>query len=253
MISLATTFFWIFLIAFFITAVYSVKDISFNIGDPQMSVKTDNELVFSLPVSITNRGFYNIGAFSIKTQVLDKEGFILTQASTLIPVIRKNNEVIINHNMTANVTELLQRCQNYLFNDTELSIYAALGLRIAEMIPVEASANFSMLWGAPLYNFSLGEIQYSVHNSTHVRVVVPISFENHSFFDIVGSIHMQMYNNTDVLIGEGEARIEAWSNMPYDGFIELFVQIIGVTETGRFEVYFLTSIFEYGPLVIPYG
>lgn len=253
MIGLATTFFWIFLIAFFITAVYSIKDVSFNIGEPQVSTNSENEIVLSMPVAITNRGFYSIGYFGIKTQVADKDGFIITQGSTIVPVIRKNEEVTVVHNMTMNVTELLQRDQNYLFNDSQLVIYGELGLSVAEMIPIQASTNFSMPWGAPFYNFALGEAQYTVVNYTHVRVVVPISFENHAFFDLVGSIQVQMYNSAGMLIGEGQTNIEAFQGIPYNGFVEFLVQTNGITRTGRWEIYFQTPVFDYGPLVIPYG
>jgi len=57
MIGIATTFFWIFLIAFFVSAVYSVKDVHFDFGEPQMDVTSHNKVVFSLPVSIANSGF----------------------------------------------------------------------------------------------------------------------------------------------------------------------------------------------------
>ena len=154
MIGIATTFFWIFLIAFFVSAVYSVKDVHFDFGGPQVSLTADNEMVFSLPVSITNRGFYNIGSFNISTEISDKEGFTITRGSTFIPVINKNDVATVTHNMTIDFNGLLQRDQNYLLNDTELKIYEAVSMRIADVIPVQASTNFSMPWGAPLYNFS---------------------------------------------------------------------------------------------------
>jgi hypothetical protein len=253
MIGIATTFFWIFLIAFFVSAVYSVKDLHFDFGEPQVSVNADNEVVFSLPVSITNRGFYNIGSFNISTEISDKEGFAITRGSTFIPVIKKNDAVTVTHNMTLDVNDLLQRDQNYLFNDSELKIYEALSMRIADAIPVQASTNFSMPWGAPLYNFSLGEPAYVRYNSTHFRVTVLISFDNHAFFDLVGDMRIRMYNSTGVRVGKVRTSLEAYANSHYSGFVEFYVSMAGTTSTGRFEVDFSTSTFEYGPLVIPYG
>ncbi|MDH5754352.1 MAG: hypothetical protein OEY95_03995, partial [Candidatus Bathyarchaeota archaeon] len=81
----------------------------------------------------------------------------------------------------------------------------------------------------------------------------PISFENHAFFDLTGSIQICMYNSTDMLVDEGQTTIEARQNSPYRGYIELYVLTAEMTETGYFEVYFLTPLFSYGPLVIPYG
>jgi len=253
MIGIATTFFWIFLIAFFITAVYSAKDLQFDFGDPKMGLTADNKVLFSLPITIVNKGYYNIGAFNITTEISDEEGFTITRGSTFVRVINKNDVVTINHNMTIDLNDLLQKGQNYLFNDTELKIYEAVGMRIAEVIPVQASTNLSLPWGAPLYNFVLGEIEYVAHNYTHLRVVVPISFENHAFFDLVGSIQIRMFNSTNVLVGEGQTNIEAIHNSLYNGYVELYVAITGMTETGHFEVSFLTPFFNYGPMVINYG
>jgi hypothetical protein len=253
MIGIATTFFWMFLIAFFVSAVYSVKDVHFDFGEPQMDVTSDNKVVFSLPVSIANSGFYNIGSFNISTEISDKEGFTITRGSTFVPVIKKNDVVTITHNMTIYLNDLLQRDQNYLFNDTELKIYEAVSMKIADVIPVQASTNFSMHLGAPLYNFTLGEVEYAAHNNTHLKVVVPISFENRAFFDLVGNIQIQMYNSTDIIVGEGQTNIEAHHNSPYHGYLELYVSMAGMSESGHFEVYFLTPLFNYGPLVIPYG
>jgi hypothetical protein len=253
MIGIATTFLWIFLIAFFASAVYSVKDLHFDFGEPQMSLTADNEMVFSLPVSITNKGFYNIGSFNISTEILDKEGFTILRGSTFVPVINKNDVVTITHNMTIDVNDLVQQNKNYLFNDTQLKIYETVSMRIADVIPVQASANLSMPWGAPLYNFSLGEPAYAPYNFTHFRVTVPISFENHAFFDLVGDMRIRMYNSTAAHVGRGRTSLQAYANSPYKGFIEFYVSMTETTPTGRFEVYFSTSLFDYGPLVIPYG
>ncbi|NWF86416.1 hypothetical protein HXY32_01145 [Candidatus Bathyarchaeota archaeon] len=253
MIGIATTFFWIFLIAFLVTAVYSTKDVAFNFGEPQMNTNASGEIVFSLPISVANRGFYDIGAFAIMTEVFDNHDASIVRGSTLVPVIKKNDEVTVVHNMTFDMNDLLQRSENFLFNDSELKIYAAVGMRIAEVIPVEASSNFSMPWGAPLYNFTLGDPAYAPYNLTHWRATVPLSFENHAFFDLIGNVQIQMYNDAGTLVGEGQTSVEAYANSSYSGFIELYVSIVEVTSSGWFEVYFSTSIFNYGPLVISYG
>jgi hypothetical protein len=253
MIGIATTFFWIFLIGFLISAVYSVKDVQFNFGDPQFGVNANNEAFFSLPVSIINRGLYDISVFRIFTQISDNANIAIVNGSTSVPVIKRNDNVTVIHNMTVNVDDLLQADQNYLFNDTDLRIYAVLGMSIAKMIPVEASANLSVRWGAPLYNFALGQVQYSAYNSTHLIATVPISFENHAFFDVAGNIRVRMYNSTNRRVGSGEISILALPNSSYNGSLQFYASIARLTASGRFDVYFSTVFFDYGPLVIPYG
>jgi hypothetical protein len=251
MISIATTFFWIFLILFLVSAVYSVKDVRFDFGEPQIGLTADNKILFSLPIIIDNRGYYNIGCFNVTTEILDREGFMITRASTFIPVIEKDRQVMTTHNVTIDFNDL-QNSQDYLLNDTELEVREMVGLKLAEVIPVQASTNVSMPWGAPLYNFTLGKIEYAGFNGTHMTVTVPISFENHASFDLTGSIQIRMYNSTNTLVSEGQTTIETPQHAAYSGHIEFTVPAIGITENRYFEVYFLTPLFEFGPLVIPY-
>ncbi len=253
MIGIATTIFWVFLIAFFVSAVYSAKDMRFNLGEPQMHITSDNKILFSLPVTIDNKGYYNIGSFNVTTEILDEKDFTITRGSTFISVIEKDTEITTTHNMTIDINDLLQNSQDYLFNDTELEIHEEIGMKLAGVIPVQASTNLSMPWGAPLYNFTLGEIEYTTFNLTHMRATIPISFENHAFFDLTGNIQIYMYNDTNILLSEGQTIIEAPQGAPYQGYIELNAPITGISENGYFEVYFSTPFFNFGPLVIPYG
>jgi len=253
MIGITTTFFWIFLIAFFVSAVYSAKDIRLDFGEPQMNPTTDNKMIFSMPVTIVNNGIYDIGAFNITSKIMDAEGFTVTRGSTFVPVVRRNDAVIVMHNMTMDANDLLQRNQQYLFNDSELTVYQMVGLHLAEVIPVQASTNMSIPWGAPFHNFMLGQPTYAAFNATHFRVTVPVSFENHAFFDVSGTVQTRMYNNADTLLGEGETTIYAPQNSPYNGNAEFYVPISGVTSNGRFEVFLLTPFYNYRPMVVSYG
>lgn len=253
MIGIATTFFWIFLIAFAISAVSSIKDMQLNFGEPQMSAISNNRVQISLPITVGNGGYYNIGYFNMTTEILGSQGQTVTRGSTLIPVIRKGENVTALHNITVDISELMQADQNYLFNDTDLRIYASLGMRLAELIPVQASTNMSMPWGAPLYNFALGTPQYSIYNATHSRVVIPVSFENHAFFDLAGDLQLRMFNSGGSSVGEGQTSVGVPQGSFFNGQVELYVQMNGVTPQGHFEVSFLSPIFNYGPWVIPYG
>lgn len=249
----ATSFLWLFLIVFFISVAYSVKDVSFDFGGPQIEITSGDKILFSLPVAINNQGYYSVGSFNITTVISDNEGFEITQGSTFIPKIEKGRETTTTHNMTIDVDDLLQSSRDCLFNDTELEIHEIVSMTLAEVIPFQASTNLSMPWGAPLHNFTLGEIEYVAHNETHKRAIVPIGFENHAFFDLTGSIQIRMHNSTNVFLGEGQTSIEAPQDAQCQGHVELNVPLAGISENGYFEVYFSTPFFNHGPLVAPYG
>jgi hypothetical protein len=253
MIGITTTFFWIFLIAFFVSAVYSVKDLHLDFGEPQMNITADNRIILSFPLNITNKGFYNLRSFNLTTQISDAENFNIARGTSFIPIINKDEAATITHNVTIDFNTLLQHDKKFLFNDTELEIYEIVGMVIADLIPIQASSNSSMPWGAPLYNFALGQPQYVAANSTHFLVSLPITFENHAFFDVAGNIQIKMYNNTNGLLGEGQISINVPQQFFYDGFVEFYVSRSDVTDDGYFSVSILTPLFNYENLVVSYG
>jgi len=252
MISIATTIFWLILIGFYASAVYSVKDIHFGFEDPQVGMASENNMLISLSINVDNKGYYNIGSFQTSTKIHDKEGFMITQGSTLIPVIEKGRQVTAFHNVTVNVSDLMQNNQEYLFNDAELKVHEIVGMELAEIIPVQASTNFSVPWGAPLYNFTLDEIKYEAHNLTHTTANFSLSFENHAFFSLDGSIQIYLYSSTNVLISEGQTTIEASQQTPCQKCVELIVPTAGITEDGHVEVFLSTIFLKIGPLVFPF-
>jgi hypothetical protein len=252
MIDFATATCWVFLIMFCVSAVYSVKDLGLSIGNPQTGITSDSKILFSFPVEIANNGFYDIGSFNFTTEVLSESGSTITEGSTLIPTIGKGVKLSILHNMTLDINRLLQSDQECLFNDTQLDTVESVGMKIGAIIPVQASGNFSISWGAPFHDFKLGNRQYSELNYTHTQVIVPMGFDNHAFFDVTGEILLQMYDNTGQLIGHGQTLIEAEQHSHYEGHIELAVAT-SITRTGRFELEFQTPLFSSTSKVIPYG
>jgi hypothetical protein len=252
-IGIVTTFSWIFLIVFFVSAVYSTKYLQFDFEEPQTSVTSYDKILFSLPITVTNKGYYNVGAFNLTTKVLDENGFAVAHNSTFIPAIQRGVEITTNHNMTIDVNFLVQNDQNYLFNDTELEINQIVDMKLAETIPVQASTNLSMPWGAPLYNFTIGEPRHELYNETHAKATVSMMFENHALFDLTGLIYVYMYNGDNELVSEGQKLVEAPRNSLYESSLELYVSTTETFGNGRIVICFQTSFFDYGPLVIPYG
>lgn len=253
MIGIATTVFWIFLIGFAASAAYSVRDLQFNFGQPTADLTTDHRLLFSLPITLLNKGYYNIGAFKVTTEISDAEGILITRGSTLIPVIRRGEAVTGTHNMTIDADDLLNSHQNLLFSDAELKLNGTVGMKLAEVIPVEASANLSVPWGAPLYNFTLGTPTFSTHNLTHSLMSIPLSFENHAFFDLTGTIQTSIYNNNSILVSRGQTDFSTPQHAPYNGNLELYLSATSMTPSGYFQVNLQTPLFTYTTPVIHYG
>jgi hypothetical protein len=152
---------------------------------------------------------------------------------------------------------LLEKGEQYLFNDTDLIVSVAAGVNFAELLPVQISMNTTYPWGAPFYDFTLGQPTYSRFNFTHGRITVPSSFENHAAFDLVGDMRVELYDSADSLLGKSQTALNVPQHSPYAGNLDFYVPLNSATlaaaGSGHFSVYFSTLFFEYGPVVIPYG
>ena len=100
-----------------------------------------------------------------------------------------------------------------------------------------------MPWGAPLNNFSIGEISF---DSINQKIIIPLSFKNDSpYFDVSGNIHFDIYNYENELVDSGTTTLDVKSGESYEGPLELFVDPSTLEERGRIHFFFETSIFSF--------
>ncbi|MEM3378060.1 MAG: hypothetical protein QW674_03830 [Candidatus Bathyarchaeia archaeon] len=256
-LSLATTIFWILLIAFITLSAFSLKDLNFSLDEPKFTVTAEGELLFSLPLSIENREYCDLKDFQLATVFSDATGKVISTAKSSVPLILRGESVTLVHNATLSMDDMLENAGQYLFNDANLTAQVAAGLTFADFLPAQISTNFTFPWGAPLYNFAIDQPTFEPFNSTHSLVTLPISFENHAAFDLEAAIRVMLFDSTDSLIGESQTRLQAPMYSPYQGDLTFYIQLnaesLAAAQRGHCNVYFSTTLFEYGPLVIPYG
>ncbi len=251
-LSWAVRFFWIITLAFAITCVYSATLIRAEFGEP-IAGTSEEEFTIALPIMFYNNGYYSISDFNVTTIIADSENSPFSQSSSYMTQIPAQNNATIFHNVSFNLNELTTR-ESYLFNDSSLVLFGAIRLTYAGLIPFMVEMNKSVPWGAPLANFAIGTPEYSAYNVTSLRVVIPISFENHSpYFSVIGNIRIEILNERHELFGESAVFVDVPSNTNYDGEIEMFVNPADMSARGQLQVYFETEIFNYGPLVMNFG
>ena len=257
MLGIATSIFWVLLIAFIALAAYSVKDLSVDFGEPEYTITAEGELNLALPLYVDNRGYYSLKDFHLSTVFSDAEGAEISRSDTIVPVIPHGENITITHNVPLDPLSLLERGEQYLFNDNDLNVSFTAGLNFAELLPAEISANFTFPWGAPFYNFAVGEPSFEVVDLTHVTVSAPMSFENHAIFDIAGNIRIELYDSGDSLLSESQTVLYVPQYSSYEDTIEFTLPLsassLSTVQSGHFEVYFDIGVAQYGPLVIPYG
>ena len=255
MLGIATSIFWIILIGYFASAAYSLKDLNLDFGEPEFTTTPAHDLIFSMLIYIDNQGYYSLKAFNLTTVFSDAEGEELSSDSTFVQEIPQGQTTTILHNATLNAAILTEK-EQYLFNDSSLNWMVVAGLNFAELLPTQLTMNASFPWGAPLYGFKLGQPTIRNVDISHVRVSVPLNFENHAAFDVVGTIKIELCDDSGSVLAESQTPIDAAKQTAYADNLMLLVpfDVTSPTATlsGHFNVYFSTTMFEYGPLVIPY-
>jgi hypothetical protein len=246
----ATSIFWIILLLFTVTAVYSAFQIRPEFGDPSVSTSGDT-LILSLPFGLYNGGFYDISRLNITTVVSDNHGSAISSASTFVTTISRGENTSITHNMSLSIGQMASSDLSFLlFNDSELNVTAILRLTYANAFPFEITANISMPWGAPLANPAIGGISIAPFNSTHVRAFAPVSFENHSYLEMSGTMRLEIVDGVGHVAGEGATIFYAPSENRFETIMEVLLSdsLANIREA---RLHFQTPFFTYGPVVIP--
>lgn len=241
---------WIMLLLFTVTAVYSAVQIRPSLGEPSATA-SGSTLMASLPIVLYNGGFYDLSQFNITTQVRDQGSAIITRSSTLVPLVSAGANVTITHSMSLSIEQVATgHLSRLLFNDSELEIEAVVRLLYARVFPFEISLNSSMPWGAPFANLTLGSISVTPLNLTHIRARVPLSFENHSFLALGGTLHLEIVDDANHLVGGGSTVLNAPSNSRFEADVEVLTAG-NPADFREARLYFQTPFFNYGPLVMP--
>ena len=211
-------------------------------------------MIISVPLFVNNTGLYDLSELNMTVIVTDCNKSLVSTSTTFVPSIPRGSSNETAHNVSMSLDDITSTLLNYLFNDTVFNVDMSLKLNFARAIPFQVSTNMTMPWGAPLYNFSIGQIYYNFLNFTHQEAIIPISFENHSpYFGVDGFMRVEIYNDNGELLGSSVSDLNVPSHSGYDGQVETIVDVSKVTGSGEVHFYFETSAFSIGPLVMPYG
>jgi hypothetical protein len=244
-LSIATKILWILIIIFSITAAYSAVNLRVNFGEPKTSF-SDGIISISTPFFINNTGFYEITDLNITTHIKDRENKAVSTSTTIVSTIPPNSNIQETHNITLNLKNLTRELLYLAFNDSVLEMHTFVALRFANVIPIQMSTNATMQWGAPLYNFAIGEISL---NYAQKMLTVPLSFENHAFFGVNGTMRLEVYNSENEQISIAQIIVEVASGSRFEGFVEMSVDPSKLTREGQIHVFFETSMFSVGPII----
>ena len=248
----AIRFFWIITLCFAVTCVYSASLISVELEDP-VPLLDASGFGATLPITLANNGYYSIADLNIATTIKDAQNRSLSQTVSHVATIQPQDRITILHNLSFDPSTILAQ-PDHLFNDSELTLQGTIRLSYAGLVPFGFETNTSLPWGAPLSDFVVGTPEYAAYDVTNQRMTAPISFQNHSpYINVTGTIHVEVFNSRNQLIGEDTIPVNVPSNTPYNGEAELIIRSAQVTQSGEIHIYIETDTFHYGPLVANYG
>jgi len=253
----ATYILWLVIMIFSITAVYSATQLGINLDTKNSRTSTSGgTMTLSVPFSIENKGFYDISDLNITTMIKESNGVLVSNSSTVVPLISSGSKVDATHNISITLNNMTTASlSRLLFNNTEFNVDMSFALKYARVIPLEISTEIkNFTWGAPLHNLTIGDIQsIESYNTTHVRAVLPLSFENHSFFTLNGTVRTVIANTLNQKVGGSTTQINVHPQSGYSTQLSVFVsKSYGSLKEAR--LYFdFPSVFSYGPVVMPIG
>jgi len=232
------------ILVFTVTVVYSAFQLGVNFGEAQTS-SSGGSMILSLPFSIENNGFYDISDLNITTLIHESNGAPLSNSTTVIGLISSGNKVDTMHNISISLEKMASASlSRLLFYDTNFNVDMSLALIYADVVPFKISTNFTIPWGAPLSNLTMGNPYFSGSS-----LFVPIIFENHSFLNLTGTMRLELVNNLNQQVGLAVAPLNVPSHSVFNENVE--VSVSGPLTISEARLYFDTSFFSYGPVVIP--
>ncbi len=247
MLSIATFILWVVIIFFSITAVLSVMNLNVGIGEMQMRPSTKG-IIFSLPFSINNEGYYELADLNLTTVIIDQNGTILDQTETFVSSIPQGSTINESHTIAIDLDTIRSLdLVPLLLNDSSFNLEVLAELNFARAVPVQLSTNITIPWGAPLAHFSIGTISISSLNNTHAEATIPVYFENHAIIGMQGLLKLQVYNDSNEQIMSGESIINVPSQQTYSDRIVSYPTLENstkLTNRGRVHVFFVTPMFE---------
>ena len=181
----------------------SSTPLPFSVGKPFYTINGETALV-SVPISFTNKGFFDLQNLEITTAVSDN-GVQLINSTASIPNVAAQTQTTLTPNITINLPNFLRSHQSLLFNDTTLllsieSVHVMLGGLLS--VRTNLSSSIPFLWGAPLNGFNTSSLQFQLVNSTTTLASFNVNFNNHSFFPLEGAVSVDAFDGTEHVAGE---------------------------------------------------
>jgi hypothetical protein len=226
-------------VAFSLMRIVEAKSI--GVQEPR-GLLSNGKFSISIPFYINNTGFYDLKEVEVNLNVYRGNDRVLTLSAEL-PTVPAGEMVNSSCNASLILEELLSKHRALLTDDAELNVNASIHFRIASAIAFTVFTGFTMPWGAPFHKLAIYNITYDEVSRIFSAFV---SFENHAFFQVNGSLLIKLYDSAGELIGSAVQNVNVPSNGAFQGSLKIRIDdLLKLTRGGVLRLYLLdTQIWE---------
>lgn len=248
-LTLAITILWIITLVLPITVGFSLlqlanqKTIGFR--EPTFSYSNGN-FFLSAPFYINNTGFYDLSDINI-TILAKGHNKTISRFSELFPPVPAGSMINESYDISFSLSELLSKDSELLTDDTNLDLSVYLFFRIAYLIGLGGSTNITTSWGAPFYNLTALAYPYDYSSQ---RLLLSLGFENHAYFEVNGTMLLEVYNNRSELIGSVTENLNVPSDNSFSNYYELTIDSLQITTNGVIRVYFDNTMIQEEEVIL---
>jgi len=194
---------------------------------------SDGMFSLSAPFYINNTGHYDLSDINVTVSIRRKNKAIST-FSTLLPDVPAGNITNSCYTLSLSLEEIVSKNLKLLTDDTDLDLNISAFFRVAYVIGIGISTSMKRSWTAPFYNLTVSPVSY---NFSSQKLSLSVSFENHTYFTMNGTILLKIYNDRSELVGFTEMYLDIPANRSFHDVIEVTIDPFNITESGFVRIY----------------
>jgi hypothetical protein len=205
-----------------------------GIQEPTFSFQKGN-FSMTMPFYVNNTSFYDLSDISVNAQIR-KENKTISTFLTRLPNVPAGALINSSCDFSVSLEVVASKDMGLFTNDTELLMDAGLSFRVAYVITLGVSMTFPTSWGAPFHNLIASNFAYD-GNANNFSML--LSFENHAFYPISGSLTIKLYTGNNELLGNTSQYLSVLSEEAFNNIFEITVgEPSKMTSNGLIRVYF---------------
>jgi hypothetical protein len=172
--------------SFFKTFDMPIKNLNVSVDTANIAVIfQNNQTKITVPCIISYEGSLNIDNIQTDFKLFNSTNYLITSTTASIPQISPgNNNIPLDFTINTTGTLYLLTRDDVLRVDAKVTAYG---------FTFERHVNYN--WGAPLYNFTIGNISLSPPPPNWM-LKIPVRWENHAPMSYSTDINVNIYNVT---------------------------------------------------------